>query len=220
MPSPTDLKRLVRSRMSKTGEPYAAAQARILAGGASDPAEFATIAGMSDAAIQAKTGRTWVAWVRELDAVGATSMSHRDIARYVQDAYDVSGWWAQTITVAYERIRGLRETGQRRGGKFEANKSKTFAVPITRLYRAFSVKRTRSRWLGDVALKIRTSTVDKSMRMTWPDGTSVQAYFTDKGTAKSHVAIQHAGLADKLEVAQRKEFWEGRLAALGEMFDE
>ncbi len=89
----------------------------------------------------------------------------------------------------------MREVGQRCDGQFQASKSKTFAAPISRLYRSFSVKRTRGRWLPDVDLKIRTSTVDKSMRMTWPDGTSVNAYFTAKGPKKSQVAIQHVGLS-------------------------
>ncbi len=121
------------------------------------------------------------------------------------------------ITVGYERIRGLREVGQRCDGQFQASKSKTFGVPISRLYKSFSVKRTRGRWLGKVDLTIRTSTVDKSMRMTWPDGTSVQAYFTAKGPKKSQVAIQHAGLAKKKDIASRKEFWTERFAALSDI---
>ncbi len=144
-------------------------------------------------------------------------MPHREIARHLRESNEVSGWWAQTVTVGYERIRGLREVGQRCDGQFQASKSKTFAVPISRLYRSFSVKRTRGRWLPDVDLTIRTSTVDKSMRMTWPDGTSVHAYFTAKAPKKSQVAIQHVGLAKKKDVASRKEFWTERFAALGEI---
>ena len=129
--------------------------------------EMAALAGMSDEAVRAKTGRTWSQWVRALDDVDAATMPHREIARHVRENYEgVSGWWAQTVAVGYERIRGLREIGQRRGGGYDANKSKTFAVPVSRLYRAFSVKRTRERWLADVELRIRTSTVDKSMRIT------------------------------------------------------
>ncbi len=144
-------------------------------------------------------------------------MPHREIAKRVLESNEISGWWAQMVTVGYERIRGLREVGQRCDGQFQASKSKTFAVPISRLYRSFSVKRSRGRWLPGVDLTIRTSTVDKSMRMTWPDGTSVQAYFTAKGPQKSQVAIQHSGLAKKKDVAHRKEFWTERFATLGEI---
>ena len=85
---------------------------------------------------------------------------------------------------------------------------------MTKLYRAFSVKRTRERWLTKIDLKIRTSTADKSMRITWPDDTSVHAYFTAKGANKSQIAIQHVGLPDKKDIAARKEFWAERLTAL------
>ena len=119
--------------------------------------------------------------------------------------------------MAYERIRGLRAIGQRRGGKFDASKSKTFPAPLGRLYRAFSVKRTRERWLPGVDLKIRTSTVDRSMRITWPDGTSVHAYLTGKGPRKSQVAVQHMGLESRKDVDARKAFWAERFSALGEV---
>ncbi len=216
MPKQKDLKRLIRTRMQKTGESYTIARSQILGKSSPRPAEYATIAGMSDEAVRSKTGRTWQQWVRQLDAIGAARMPHREIAKRLHDSSEISGWWAQMVTVGYERIRGLREIGQRCDGQFQASKSKTFAVPISRLYRSFSVKRTRGRWLGDVDLTIRTSTVDKSMRMTWPDGTSVHAYFSDKGPQKSQLAIQHTGLARKQDVASRKEFWTERFAALGE----
>ena len=217
MPKQKDLKRLIRTRMQKTGESYTIARSQILDKSSPSPTEFAAIAGMSDDAVRSKTGRTWQQWVRQLDAIGAARMPHREIAKRLHDSNEISGWWAQMVTVGYERIRGLREVGQRCDGQFQASKSKTFAVPISRLYRSFSVKRTRGRWLPDVDLTIRTSTVDKSMRMTWPDGTSVHAYFTAKAPQKSQVAIQHVGLAKKKDVASRKEFWTERFAALGEI---
>src|SRR6185503_14156858 len=127
--------------------------------------------------------------------IGALSMSHTEIARRVHEDYGVSGWWSQSVTVAYERIRGLREIGQRLGsGTFDANKSKTFAAPVSRLYRAFAHKATRERWLPGVPIKIRTSIRNKSMRITWLDGTSVHVYFTVKGPRKSQLAVQHVGL--------------------------
>ena len=71
---------------------------------------------MTDAAIAAKTGRTWRQWVDALDADGAASMTHRDIAAMVHAKHHVGDWWAQTVTVGYERVKGLRERGQRRNG--------------------------------------------------------------------------------------------------------
>ncbi len=220
MPKNKDLKRLTRSRMQKTGESYTTARAQLLKKKKPVPTpapELAALAGMSDEAVAAKTGCTWEKWVRVLDAVDAASMPHREIARYVRENFEISGWWAQTVTVGYERIKGLREIGQRRSGSYEANKSKTFPVPIARLYRAFSVARTRRRWLPDVQLTVRKATPDKSMRITWEDGTSVELYFTAKGDNKSLVALQHRKLASKAQAEHMKRFWGERLAALAEI---
>jgi len=221
MPKKKDLKRLVRSRMEKTGESYTTARAQLLAktqeSAPAEPIDYAALAGMANEAVDKATGSDWEAWVGILDEAGASRMEHREIARHVHEAFDVSGWWAQSVTVGYERIKGLREIGQRRSGTYSANKSRTFAVPISTLYRAFSVERTRRRWLPDVELEIRKANVDKSMRITWPDATSVQAYFTAKGVAKSQVAIQHDKLATKAEAEHQKAFWNERLTVLADV---
>jgi len=225
MPKQKDLKRRVRERMTKTGESYTAARAQLLKKKRSPasprvprsiPPDAARLAGMSDDSVAAKTGRTWSEWVRTLDAIHADSLPHRDIARHLQNALELPAWWAQTVTVGYERIRGLRDIGQRRGGSYEANRSKTVPVPVTRLYRAW-MARDRKRWLPGIDLTIRTSIPGKSLRITWPDGTSVQASFLEKGRTKSTVTVQHAGLASQADRETRKTFWGERLQALAEM---
>ena len=217
MPKNKDLKRLTRSRMQKTGESYTTARAKLVqkSGRVSTP-ELAARAGMSDDTVHARTGRTWSEWVRILDTKGATSMPHRDIAVHVHEEHGVSRWWAQTVTVGYERIRGLRDVGQRRGGGYDVNKSKTLPVPLAQLYRAFSVKAKRLRWLPE-DLTIRTSTKEKSLRIKWADGSLVDAYFTAKGASKSQVSIQHRELAGKQAASKCREEWGKRLLALAEL---
>jgi hypothetical protein len=146
--------------------------------------------------------------------VGAHDWSHRAIAAHVHEKYEVPGWWTQAVTTGYERIKGLRAIGQRRDGDYEASKSKVFAVPVGRLYRAFHDARTRRRWLPDVKLAVRTATRDKTMRVTWPDGTSVEIYFVSKGAAKSQLAVQHRKLPDRAAVDRMRAYWTERLGAL------
>jgi hypothetical protein len=226
MPTNKDFKHLVRARMSKTGEAYTTARAQLLQKKqqrrptprpAAPLPDYAKLARMSDGTIAAKTGCTWERWVRTLDHAGAHEWSHRAIAEYVHQKYKVPGWWTQAVTVGYERIKGLRAIGQRRGGGYEAGKSKMFAVPLGRLYRAFHDPRSRRRWLGGVKLTVRTATREKSMRVTWPDGTSVELYFVGKGPAKSQVAVQHTKLADKASADRMKAYWTERLGALQAM---
>jgi hypothetical protein len=214
-----DLKRLVRGYTTARAQlreqkPAAAAPPTSAPSAAPD---YAKLAGRSDAVLEEKTGCTWERWVRALDHVQAYTWSHRQIAKHVQEKYRVSGWWAQGVTVGYERIEGLRTVGQRRDGSFEATKSRTFAVPLVRLYRAFHDARTRARWLPGVELTVRTATRGKSMRITCPDRTSVAVEFTGKGPAKSQVAVQHGRLPDRAAAARVKQYRAERLDALKEV---
>ena len=61
---------------------------------------------------------------------------------------------------------------------------------------------------------VHSATPGKSMRLSWPDGTSVIVGFTAKGAAKSQVAIQHEKLPDQATVARMKAYWGERLEAL------
>ena len=132
MPANKDFKRLVRGRMQKTGESYTAARMHFLTQkpaitttppkatritiARSDAVDYAKLAGRSDAALKEKTGCTWERWVKALDYAQAYTWPHREIAKHVAEKYKVPGWWAQTVTVGYERIKGLRVVGQRRDG--------------------------------------------------------------------------------------------------------
>jgi len=219
MPANKDFKRLTRGRMQKTGESYTTARAQLLKQKTAIAAPFshldyAKLAGRSDATVKANTGCTWERWVKALDHAKAHTWPHREIAKYVRENYKVPGWWAQTVTVGYERIKGLRAIGQRRDGSFEASKSKTLPGPLGRLYGAFHDARTRARWQPGVDLTVRTAAREKSMRISWPDGTSVVVGFMPRGEKKSQVALAHGKLPDRDSVNRMKEYWAERLAAL------
>jgi len=223
MPIQKDLKKIVRARMQKTGEAYTAARLHIVRKNEPVPApkkieapqDYAALAGMSDDAVKKATGRDWSQWVAMLDAAQANDRPHREIAKYVS-SLGTPSWWSQMVTVGYERVRGLRDKGQRRSGTYEANKSRTFAVPIEVLFNAFANARKRGRWL-DAKVKIRTASANRTIRGSFDDGTLVQFYFTSKGFEKSTVAIQHQKLEDKDAVEKAKQEWTGRLNALAKL---
>lgn len=203
MPTQKDLKRLVRSRMQKTGEAYTAARRQLLKN--TPTPDYARVAGMSDAAVSRRTGRTWAEWVRVLDTARAAEKPHRQIAACVA-SLGTPPWWTQMVTVGYERIRGLREKGQRRGGGYDASRSRTFNVPVETLFSAFASARVRRLWLP-VKITVRTATPHKRMRIIWEDGTPAQLGFTSKGSAKSAVAVQHENLPDKPAADAMKTAW-------------
>jgi hypothetical protein len=217
--------------MQKTGEAYTTARAHITekrkpkktirhataAIKAEPKTDYAELAGMSDATIKEKTGCTWDLWVVALDYAGAANMSHGEIATFVNEKYKIDGWWSQAVTVGYERIKGLRARGQRMDGSYEASKSRTFNVPVQRLFDAWNDARIRKRWLNEPGVKVRTATAPKSMRLGWQDGTIIAVWFTAKGNTKSSVALAHTKLPDRETSNRLKQFWAERLDALGEI---
>lgn len=213
-------KRRVRARMEKTGESYMAAR-RMLIGHADggDPQVAPPVPGFeppaSEQALARATGHGWMEWIARLDAVGAASWSHRAMARWLIDEAGVPGWWAQAISVGYERARGLRVPGQRHDGGFTGGASKTVAVPVQRLFPAFADEALRERWLPGAQLRLRTATAPRSARYDWEDGaTRVVAGFEALGTAKSRIAVEHERLPDAEATAEWKAFWRERLSAL------
>jgi hypothetical protein len=213
-----DLKRLVRTRMRKTGESYTAARASVITRSSTEPTlDYSALSGMADATIHAKTGRTWKQWVAILDRADAATMSHGKIAALVASTYNVDGWWAQSVTVGYERIKGLRVVGQRRDGSYEANKSRTFRVPVDALFEAWANARVRKRWLDGKVGKVRTATAPKSMRLDGEDRSIVVVLFTAKGASKSVVAVQHTKVRDREMADRLKQYWSDRLDALAEV---
>lgn len=187
---------------------------------ATPPRDLAAIAGMSDDKVREKTGQDWAGWTQALDDASAAGLEHGAIAKLVHERFGVGNWWAQTVTVGYERIKGLREPGQQRSGTYEINKSRTVGVPVERLFDACADDATRRRWLTDAQPVVSTATRPRTMRLRWGDGTLVGLYFTDKGAAKSSVAVQHAKLPDRATADRLKTYWGERLDALATLLNE
>ncbi|MEU4717306.1 hypothetical protein AB0F73_27165 [Micromonospora purpureochromogenes] len=225
----------VRTRMDKTGESYTAARRHLLAGAVAAepptvaPAESAPPAPgsgaaqadrISEAMLRERTGRGWDEWFALLDEWGAVQRTHTETARWLVTAHEVPGWWAQTVTVGYEQARGLRAPGQRRGGGWEASGSRTVAVPVDRLFEAFSDDGLRRRWLPDVAIRVRTATRLKTFRADWEGGpTRIVVGFAPKGDTKATVTVVHEKLTDAEQAAALKAYWRERLAALKQLLE-
>jgi hypothetical protein len=213
-------KRLVRTRMEKTGESYTAARAMLLV--AEEPAAAeAPALPTSDEEIRRRTGRGWEDWFDLLDEWGAADRSHREVARWVAEQQGIHplAWNAQSVVSGYELARGLRAVGEHEDG-FAITASKTVAVPVERLYDAFADESLRAQWLPESQLRERTATKPKSARFDWGDGeTRVHVTFAAKGAAKSTVALEHRRLADAEEAARMKAFWRERVSTLKEVLE-
>jgi uncharacterized protein YndB with AHSA1/START domain len=173
---------------------------------------------IGDAAVAAKTGRTWAQWFRVLDRGGARKMTHREIVALVRQ-HGAGDWWGQMITVGYEQERGMRQKHQRPDG-FQISASRTMAVPKGRLYDAWVDPVVRARWMPRASFTIRTATAGRSLRLTWDAKDSrVEVMFYAKGAGKSQVTVQHGRLPTAAAGERMKSWWKGRLGTLKELLE-
>jgi len=172
------------------------------------------VAGVSDEAVRAKTGKRWSEWFAVLDAAGAADMDHPAIAKYLSNQLGVSDWWSQSVTVGYEQARGRRLVHETARG-FQISRSKTIEVSAARAFKAWSEVEVRRRWLPARDLKVRKATRNKSIRSTWSaDGSEVTVNFYAKGPSKVQVVVQHNRLSDPKQAERMKEFWSAALVRL------
>jgi hypothetical protein len=171
-------------------------------------------ASFSDAAVLKATGKNWSQWFAILDKAGARKMAHPEIAQLLGTKYKCRSWWRQMVTVEYERARGLRQKYETSSG-FHAGRSITLGVPLGKVFDAWQDSSARRRWLKDPDFTVRKAIVNKSMRITWGDGTTnVEAMFYSKGPRKSLLTVDVTRLANAKGVAQWKSYWGDALARL------
>lgn len=182
-----------------------------------------------------KTGKSRAEWHAILDAFGCKEKGHKESANYLHDEFKISFWWAQSLTVDYERAKGIREIGQRSGGKFAVNVTKTIAAPAAKVWEAWADQGLVSKWFtsehrhefiegggyknadGDRGVYKRIVPYER-IQFTWENekhcpGTLVIVQFTPKGE-KTAVAITHEKIADKKGSEDMKEGWNWALTSL------
>jgi hypothetical protein len=195
---------------------------------------------LGDDAVAAATGQPRASWFALLDAQHATTWTHQDIAAWLVREQGVDGWWAQSLTVAYEQERGMRAPGQRPDGTYEVSPSRSVVGTLAQVYALVSEDGSRARWLdpalADVGagdrLEVLGATPASSVRLAWPVGAvgapadrpgkvalTLYQPRTPDGTpaGKVRVGAQHGGLGSADDVAALKAFWSARLTALAEL---
>jgi uncharacterized protein YndB with AHSA1/START domain len=208
--------------MAQTGERYAAARSQVVRKRDRITAATERLSTdddrPADEALVAATGKAWDDWFAILDAWGGRDHTHTQTATHLRDDLGVPGWWAQSITVSYQRTRGLRLKHQQADG-FTVSVSRTVAVPIPSAFEAFTEARRRTVWLTDGTARLRTSRSDHpatwTARFDWEGGPSrLLVTFQDKGRTKTTVTVTHERLPDADAAESAKPAWRARLGAL------
>ena len=164
--------------------------------------------------MRSASGKVHAEWFALLDAWGATDHGHTEIARWLSEAHGVRSWWTQSITVAYERARGIRARHQMRDG-FSISATRTVAVTAERALAAFTSAPFRKRWVPDAPMRQRPTRAALSARFDWSDPPSrVVVTVVPKGADKTLVAVTHEQLPDAESGERLKGAWRERLGVL------
>lgn len=173
---------------------------------------------ISSDAVKAKTGKTWAQWFALLDKARAQTMSHKDIVAVLSRKHDLGPWWRQMVAVAYEQAKGLRDKHEKPDG-FEISRSKTLLAAVDDVYEAWGNARRRAQWLPGAKLTIRKATENKTLRVTWGDGSNLEVSLYRKGPAKSQIAVQHGRLKTASAAAKQKAYWGEAFERLAQLLE-
>lgn len=230
------LKRKIRDRASRTGESYAAARRHVLVevdrARAERTAEAASTArsqpaggAVTEARCIEVTGHGFDHWFSVLDRFRATHEGHAAAARHLQQHHALSAWYAQSITVQYERARGLRQANEAPGG-FQVSVSRTLPGAISDTRRFLSDEDVRESWLAlldgpedDLRAALRAGPRTKAdavwVRFVHDEG-RVELRIHGIPDGRSRVVARVERLPDPDAVARQRASWRRALDALKE----
>ena len=207
-------KRRIRARMVDTGERYGAAR-RALLTRATSPTESAWVSSpeMSDDAVRDATGRGWEDWVAVLDQI--VGADHTALARHLVDVEGVDSWWAQTVVVGYERIRGLRLPYQMADGTFSVGRTKTIRVDAAGLRSLLLDGDGRAVLFAGMETVLRSRPGSRNVRLGLEEG-SVEISMADAAAGRTRIVVAHTKLPSPENVEIWRAFWGDWLTALDE----
>ncbi len=169
--------------------------------------------GHTDDTLVHNTGHGWQHWCRLIDEWPGHRDGHAAVASWLQQEHHVDGWWAQSITVGWERITGQRLPHQVADGTFTVSKQATIQIDANLLRAALLDDAQRVRLFAGLEPTLRSRPTSKNVRIGLTDGVAELA-ISDAGVDKAKVVVQHAQLATFEDVDTWKDYWASWLSDL------
>jgi hypothetical protein len=187
------------------------------------PEDWAAQPQHSDELVREKTGRGWSDWVGAIAAGPGSRAGHTAIADWVA-AQGVDSWWAQAVTVGFERICGLRLPGQMPDGTFTISRSRVIRMSPDELRSLLLDERWRRGQMRGIALALRSKPEAKSPRFELvldgePHG-SVSFTTDAAGAGRTRLGVAHAGLASEAAGERWKSYWSDWLRGLSDSVEQ
>jgi hypothetical protein len=160
----------------------------------------------TDEIIRANTGRGWDDWVVLIDDWEGREDGHAAVAAWLQQEHDVDGWWAQAVTVGWERLTGRRLPNQMADGTFTANRSATVAVDHAALRARLLDPDGRAALFPGLDVALRSRATSRNVRLGLPEGVAEIA-IAPRDDGRATVTVAHTKLPAPEDVAVWKTYW-------------
>ncbi|MFA9445795.1 DUF4287 domain-containing protein [Egicoccus sp. AB-alg6-2] len=171
--------------------------------------------GHPDAVVRDNTGRNWDDWCELIEARPDAVDGHTAVASWLQSEHGLDGWWAQAVTVGWERLTGRRLRHQMADGTFTATRSATIAADADALRAKLLDASGRARLFPGEATTLRSRPTSKHVRIALGGGVAELAV-APRGEGRVTVTVSHAKLSTPDDVAYWQAYWADWLQALDE----
>jgi hypothetical protein len=186
-----------------------------------------------------KTGKSIEEWIAAIRDAGLADASHKEIADWLHDTCGISYWWAQSVTVMYEKETGRRVLGQTTDTGFQVGASKTYSVSggdlweiaispgVSGLIMGDSVlmeEKSAGRSVEGIEYEVTTFEPGSHYRARWKlpgwhEHSILQMRVTPKGVSKSVITFHHEKLPGAEEREAMKNRWKSVLAEIAEILN-
>lgn len=166
---------------------------------------------LSAAAIKKATGKSRDEWIALLTKIKAETLSHKEIAAKLYDDYNVKGWWAQMLTVEFERSIGRREVGQSCEGDFGTSVNKTLAGTMDSALSNWQKLVGDRREFDGVAFAHEPNITEtlkwRYWRVSLADNSKININIMQKNPEKAAFSLQHEKLQNQNDIERWKKYW-------------
>lgn len=174
----------------------------------------------TDAALKKATGKDWQEWRTSLEEWGASERSYLEISRYLADAFGLNDWWAQGITVGYERMTARRSVGKLATGTHSASLTRVIDASIEQTHASLVTELRRYQWLADSVVRLRTSQAPKVARFDDYEAKVIITFSLTEEDGQTNVHLKADTFESEEAAAIWKSAWEPRLADLAEYVEQ
>lgn len=168
-------------------------------------------------ALKGERGSSWatakVGAFAIIDAWPGHDEGHAAIARHLADEHGVCDWWAQGVTVGYERMTGRRATNQHSDGTITANVSRTVHAAAALVREALLDESAHRDLFGGLDSELCSRPSARSLRVAIGPGIALFTIAT-RDDGRITVTIAHEKLPEADDVDHWKAYWREWLQAL------